>query len=164
MCWFLPYNNANYCIIIQPQFATHLLLPASSTPSRPSRPTERQAPCATPCLPTSSPPYTQSERVLTPLSPSAPLSPSPAVSPSPFSTSGSPFPLCKQFHQNRFSRFHIYVLICYICFSYTFLLSLKILFQTCTKKCYSFFNTPQDSQTFHAHFKTRSPFTSRQAI
>ena len=95
MCWFLPYNNANYCIIRQLQFATQPLLPASSAPSRPSRPTEPQAPCATRCLPTSSLPYTQSERALTPLSPSAPLSPTPAVSPSPSSTSGSPFPLCK---------------------------------------------------------------------
>ena len=51
------------------------------------------------------------------LSQLVPPSPSPAVSTSPFSTSVPLFPPYKQVHQHHFSRFHIYALICYICFS-----------------------------------------------
>ena len=44
-------------------------------------------------------------------------SPSPTVSTNLFSSSASPFPLCKYILQYCFSRFHVYVLIYSICFS-----------------------------------------------
>ena len=46
-----------------------------------------------------------------------PPSSSPSVSTRPFSTSASPFLLCKQVHLYYFSRFHIYALIYDICSS-----------------------------------------------
>ena len=51
------------------------------------------------------------------LSPFILLSPSPTVSTSPFSMSASPFLPCREVHQYRFSRLHVYVLIYDICFS-----------------------------------------------